>query len=560
MTIHHTASLNSGTDEKARMRGFQAFHIDNRKWCDIGYHFVVGPSGTIYQGRSDEERTGAHVGGENTNNVGICLMGNFEEETVGDAQFDGAVDIVGWVGREYEIPFTRDRIRGHQEWPGQSTACPGADLLGKLDTLVAEAGEGGPVVVPQGDVRLSMRWLDDAPPDRHTQGSSAGQPDPFEGDTLRAEILVENDTDEALGGVVLGYGMATPHLRATSYTIYTDAPSFDGATWMVNDANEAPENPPEDGLGASGELVMYAFAAGETKRVVVDLEVGAPPRGDAAHPDLRAWVAAIEDLHRRDTFDGPAEPAAFGELRGRARVDILRRDAWFFDGGEPSDFEGWDVCRPGHHADLRVEDGALTLEVTGADACLDAPAWTSVDADRYDQMVIRVRSEDGPHPVVVRWMRAGEQGDLAETHSVRFEAPGDGALAELVVPLGDLSAWSGEVTRLRVEPLAGRAPESGDEGLYAIDAITFQSSDGEATTDPDSVVIEVPVVEIEDDEEIGPPVGDDPVLASGEDIVVNNGACAAAPGGRSPGAPLGALLAAALGAALARRRARRDPQ
>lgn len=142
MSIHHTAApSDDGGDAAARLRQMQAFHMDNRGWCDIGYHFVVSQAGQIYQGRSDERRPGAHVGGQNSGNVGVSLIGNFEEQVPGDPQLDAAARIVGWVSRTYDIPLRRDVVKGHREWPGQQTACPGANLLPRLEDILERAGD-----------------------------------------------------------------------------------------------------------------------------------------------------------------------------------------------------------------------------------------------------------------------------------------------------------------------------------------------------------------------------------------------------------------------------------
>ena len=146
VTIHHTAGSNGEANPAAVMRSIQAYHIDNNGWCDVGYHFVVSADGTVFQGR-DERRTGAHTGGQNTNNAGIALMGNFEIAGVPEAQLNSAAKITGWVGRTFSISLSRSSVKGHGE--RKSTACPGRNLLVKLPTLVARAngpatGDYGP--------------------------------------------------------------------------------------------------------------------------------------------------------------------------------------------------------------------------------------------------------------------------------------------------------------------------------------------------------------------------------------------------------------------------------
>ena len=46
-------------------RGIQDWHITGNGWCDIGYSFLVGGDGNVYEGRGWDE-IGAHTGGFNS--------------------------------------------------------------------------------------------------------------------------------------------------------------------------------------------------------------------------------------------------------------------------------------------------------------------------------------------------------------------------------------------------------------------------------------------------------------------------------------------------------------
>jgi hypothetical protein len=46
-------------------RGIQEWHINGNGWCDIGYSFLVGGDGNVYEGRGWDE-IGAHTGGFNS--------------------------------------------------------------------------------------------------------------------------------------------------------------------------------------------------------------------------------------------------------------------------------------------------------------------------------------------------------------------------------------------------------------------------------------------------------------------------------------------------------------
>ncbi|MBI5240909.1 MAG: N-acetylmuramoyl-L-alanine amidase, partial [Elusimicrobia bacterium] len=78
LTMHHTAGRRPATygEAAAEMRFIQDFHINGRGWTDIGYHFVVSPTGEVFEGRPEGVR-GAHVLNHNTGNLGVSFMGNY---------------------------------------------------------------------------------------------------------------------------------------------------------------------------------------------------------------------------------------------------------------------------------------------------------------------------------------------------------------------------------------------------------------------------------------------------------------------------------------------------
>uniref|UniRef100_A0A8C3NE31 Uncharacterized protein n=1 Tax=Geospiza parvula TaxID=87175 RepID=A0A8C3NE31_GEOPR len=58
------------------MREMQRFHQDTRGWDDIGYSFVVGSDGYLYEGRG-WHWVGAHTKGYNTQGFGVGIVGDF---------------------------------------------------------------------------------------------------------------------------------------------------------------------------------------------------------------------------------------------------------------------------------------------------------------------------------------------------------------------------------------------------------------------------------------------------------------------------------------------------
>lgn len=572
MSIHHTASPDSdGGDPAARMRQMQAFHMDSRGWCDIGYHFVVSQSGNLYQGRSDERRPGAHVGNQNAGNIGISFIGNYEVSQPPQVQLDAASRLMAWIKDTYDIPWNRNSIKGHREWPGQTTSCPGSNLLAKLDSLMNQAANGG--AQEKYDVPIKVSWVEGTG-NLHEQGTGANIADIFPGQKFQAEIRVTNNNSEPLRGVQLGYLIERPHIVATNYTIQTDHPAKDKTSWMTNSADEAPENPAKDALGKTGVLTMHAFGAGETKRVLIDLEAKHYSVGAVDHPDVRGWIKHIDDVYgeQNEWNEEPAVKKTDKLLQAYAQIDVLSYDEWQFDGGEEEDTEGWSKCEGASIDKFKTNPsvGALASHITGDSACIQTPSWAKIDAGRWDQLVLRARAHDGEHTKAIYWARAGEQ--FSEDRAVYFKDPGDGEFNALVVPMREHPQWQGEVTAIRIDLLEG-APAADASGWSDIDALFFQSSQESKTnsrreefvTSPAVALLDVGGMDgdvvVEPDPDVDPgngggqqqdPKGDEETEDT--QIAVNNGGCSSTGKGDAPVSNGSWLLLLAGGLIFARRR------
>lgn len=104
--------------ERAAMRAMQRFHQAGNGWTDLGYHYVIFPSGRVYEGRP-ARTVGAHA--VNGNHMpGISCAGNYEHHTVTPQMRDAIRDLMAHLGVRVLI--------GHYRIPGNSTACPGRNL------------------------------------------------------------------------------------------------------------------------------------------------------------------------------------------------------------------------------------------------------------------------------------------------------------------------------------------------------------------------------------------------------------------------------------------------
>lgn len=111
LILHHSA-CSSCTPEQIHQ-----WHLNNG-WEGAGYHFLVRKDGRIYRLRP-EEYVGAHAYGNNSNSIGICAEGNFENETMPEAQKNSLIELVSYIKNKYAI----EKILRHSDV--NNTACPG---------------------------------------------------------------------------------------------------------------------------------------------------------------------------------------------------------------------------------------------------------------------------------------------------------------------------------------------------------------------------------------------------------------------------------------------------
>jgi len=130
ITVHHSAMPNPSPLDgslwrsAAAVRRIQEAHMQGRDYGDLGYHFMIDPWGRVFEGR-ELKWQGAHTRDRNPGNVGVCLIGNFDNERPTEAALRALRDVVDGFREKYSIP--RRNVKGHGEWVG--TRCPGTHLL-----------------------------------------------------------------------------------------------------------------------------------------------------------------------------------------------------------------------------------------------------------------------------------------------------------------------------------------------------------------------------------------------------------------------------------------------
>lgn len=124
--IHHTtgASCYNLASCSRLMRSHQNYHMNNNRWPDIGYNFLIGGDGRIYQGRGFGIE-GAHTVGYNRDAIAISFIGDFSRRKPNSKMLAAAKRLIacgvkkGLIKRGY-------RLHGHRD--ANCTSCPGNAL------------------------------------------------------------------------------------------------------------------------------------------------------------------------------------------------------------------------------------------------------------------------------------------------------------------------------------------------------------------------------------------------------------------------------------------------
>jgi len=125
VTIHHTAWVTeAGADEAETLRRIQRFHQVDRGWGDIAYHYLIGPSGKVYQGRDPRFESDTGTGYDTTGHLNICLLGNFEEQHPSDEALRALVELASQ--QLFVCGLPADALRTHRRVA--ATLCPGEHL------------------------------------------------------------------------------------------------------------------------------------------------------------------------------------------------------------------------------------------------------------------------------------------------------------------------------------------------------------------------------------------------------------------------------------------------
>lgn len=124
VVIHHSAT------DSGDAASIGEYHKDKKGWVNgLGYHFLIGNGNGARDGqievgnRWDSQIDGAHAGKDeyNKRGVGICLIGNFENDYPTSSQISSLTYLINYLQERCNIP--RNQVIMHRAF--RKTACPG---------------------------------------------------------------------------------------------------------------------------------------------------------------------------------------------------------------------------------------------------------------------------------------------------------------------------------------------------------------------------------------------------------------------------------------------------
>ena len=127
IVIHHSATEVGGAERFTRAHRARGFD-------ELGYHFVIGNGTDTADGQVEvgprwpAQKYGAHCRSPddyyNEHGIGICLVGNFDDDRPTAAQMESLKKLVRHLSKTYGIPadkvFTHGGVTGMTHCPGKN--------------------------------------------------------------------------------------------------------------------------------------------------------------------------------------------------------------------------------------------------------------------------------------------------------------------------------------------------------------------------------------------------------------------------------------------------------
>ena len=145
--LHCTATPK---DRKLTVKEIRKWHVKQRGWEDIGYHFIIHQDGTIERGRNID-KIGAHTWGNNYGSIGVAYCGGVEKKIKKSSDKEKPKSKTTIVSKDtmtkeqefsfrnlfemLEVIFGELKLRGHNDY-NKAKDCPGFNMRDKFGNLI----------------------------------------------------------------------------------------------------------------------------------------------------------------------------------------------------------------------------------------------------------------------------------------------------------------------------------------------------------------------------------------------------------------------------------------
>lgn len=158
LLVHHTATSSYPRSVRNTIRSIYRYHTQARRWGDLCYNFIIGPNGSVWEGRAGSMERAVRAdatGGSQGFAQLVCVIGNYQRNQPSRAAYDSLVKVLAWLAERHAIdtsPGARTTFvsRGSNRWPTgrtvttptitghrsmSQTSCPGVNLRERIPKL-----------------------------------------------------------------------------------------------------------------------------------------------------------------------------------------------------------------------------------------------------------------------------------------------------------------------------------------------------------------------------------------------------------------------------------------
>ncbi len=134
ITVHHEGGklLTIADDARKRLKNIQTWSMGpDRNWADIPYHILIGPDGTVFEGRNPLTVGETNTEYDPTGHLLICFLGNYNQQKIDKKLLTVLVNVLADQSIKYNIAPTE--IATHRDHSKQTT-CPGDDIYSYFES------------------------------------------------------------------------------------------------------------------------------------------------------------------------------------------------------------------------------------------------------------------------------------------------------------------------------------------------------------------------------------------------------------------------------------------